>query len=113
MKRKKDPNYANSNFGSFFFPNGRPNPTIQKLHMHRPMAPATYVTEDGFVGCQGEEKPLVLTRLDQPHSVGECQGREVGRGGLMGEGTPHGRRGMGQEKGFMVRIPGKEMTYEM
>jgi len=32
--------------------------------MDRPMAPAAYVTEDGLVGNQWEEKPLVLSRLD-------------------------------------------------
>jgi len=34
--------------------------------MDRPMAPAAYVAEDGFVGHQWEEKPLVLPRLDPP-----------------------------------------------
>jgi len=30
------------------------------------MAPAAYVAEDGLVGHQWEEKPLVLPRLDPP-----------------------------------------------
>jgi len=32
--------------------------------MDRPMAPAAYVAEDGLVGHQWKEKPLVLPRLD-------------------------------------------------
>jgi len=50
------------------------------------MAPTAYVAEDGLVGHQWEEKPLVLPRLD-PH-VGECQGRESGKGSGWGVGTP-------------------------
>jgi len=61
--------------------------------MDRPMAPATYVAEDGLVGHQTEEKP----RLDRPPppSVGEYQGGEIGRGGWMGGRTPieEGRTG--------------------
>jgi hypothetical protein len=34
--------------------------TNQRLHMKGPMAPATYVAEDGLVGHQLEEGPLVL-----------------------------------------------------
>jgi len=57
--------------------------------MDRPMAPSGYVAEDGVVGHQWEEKPLVLQRLDpNSPSVGECPGREAGRGGWMGGGTP-------------------------
>jgi hypothetical protein len=33
-------------------------------YMERPMAPATYVAEDGIVGHQWEERPFVLRRLD-------------------------------------------------
>jgi hypothetical protein len=34
--------------------------------MVRPMAPAAYVAEDGFVRNQWEERPLVLGRLNAP-----------------------------------------------
>jgi len=44
--------------------------------MNRPVAPDAYVAEDGFVGYQWEEKPLVLPRL----SLGECQGGEAEAG---------------------------------
>jgi hypothetical protein len=50
------------------------------------MAPAAYVAEDSLVGHQWEERPLVLKRLDAP-SVGECQGRETGMGGLVSRGS--------------------------
>jgi len=50
------------------------------------MAPAAYVAEDGLVGHQWEEKPLVLPRLGP--SVGECHGEEAGREGGWGRGTP-------------------------
>jgi len=34
--------------------------------MDRPMSPASYVAEDGLVGHQWEEKPVVLPRLNNP-----------------------------------------------
>jgi hypothetical protein len=34
--------------------------------MKGPMVIATYVAEDDLVGCQWEEKPLILRRLDAP-----------------------------------------------
>jgi len=58
--------------------------------MNRPMAPAAYVTKDVFVGHPWEEKPLCT--LDSP-SVGENQVGEAGRGGCLGEGNCHRRRG--------------------
>jgi len=39
------------------------------------MAPSTYVTEDGLVWHQWEERPLVLSRLDVPGWGG---GRKMG-----------------------------------
>jgi len=51
------------------------------------MAPAAYVAEDGLAGHQWEEKPLYLPKLDSP-SAGECQGREEGKWGSWGGGTP-------------------------
>ena len=38
---------------------------VYELHLG-PMAPATYVAEDGLVGHQWEKKPLILRRLDAP-----------------------------------------------
>ena len=55
--------------------------------MDRPMALAAYIAEDGLVGHQWEEKPLVVPRLDIP-SVGECKVRESGIGGDWRGGTP-------------------------
>ena len=37
-----------------------------KVHMEGPMAPAPYTAEDGLVGHQWEEGPLVLKRLNTP-----------------------------------------------
>jgi hypothetical protein len=34
--------------------------------MKGPMAPATYIAEDGLVGHQWEERPLVQWRLHAP-----------------------------------------------
>jgi hypothetical protein len=43
-------------------PHGAPRDwtTNQRVHMEGPMAPATYVAEDGLVGHQWEERPLGL-----------------------------------------------------
>ena len=54
------------------------------------MAPATYIAEDGLVGHQCEERSLVMGRLDRCPCVGECQGLEVGVGGLMSRGREEG-----------------------
>jgi hypothetical protein len=40
---------------------------------------AAYVAEDGLISHHWEERPFVLQRLYAP---GECQGQEVGVGGL-------------------------------
>jgi hypothetical protein len=53
-------------------------------------------------GHQWEERPLVLRRL----SVGECQNKEEGVGGLV-------TRGRRDETGFSEGKPGKEITFEM
>jgi hypothetical protein len=53
------------------------------------MALAAYVAEDGLVGHQWQERPLVLWKLYAP-GIGECQGQELGVGGL-------GSRGEGRE----------------
>jgi hypothetical protein len=37
---------------------------LKRVHMERPMVPATYVAEDGLVGHLWEERTLVLGRLD-------------------------------------------------
>jgi len=61
------------------------------------MSPAAYAAEEGFVGHQWKEKPLVLPRLDSP-SVGECHGWGVGR---------DRRRGGEWDTGLISRKPGK------
>jgi hypothetical protein len=53
--------------------------------MEEPKAPATYVAENGLIGHQWEERPLVLLKA-QCSSVGECQDRESGLGGLVSRG---------------------------
>jgi hypothetical protein len=58
------------------------------------MAPAAYVAEDGFVGHQWEERPLV-EKARCPR-VEECQGREVGVGGLVSRGKGVGIGGFGR-----------------
>jgi hypothetical protein len=68
------------------------------------MAPAAYVAEDGLVGHQWEEKPLVLWWLYAP--VGEFQGQEEGVGGLVCRGSGEGI------EGFETN-PGKWITFEM
>jgi hypothetical protein len=45
------------------------------------MSLAAYVAEDGLVGHHWEERPLGLANFICP-STGECQGQEVGVGGL-------------------------------
>jgi hypothetical protein len=42
---------------------------------------AAYVAEDGLVGHHWEERPLAIANFICP-STGECQGQEVGVGGL-------------------------------
>ena len=45
------------------------------------MSLTAYVVEDGLVGHQWEERPLGLINFISP-STEECQGQEVGVGGL-------------------------------
>jgi hypothetical protein len=59
---------------------------------------AAYVAEDGLVGHHWKERPLVLQRLYICHSTEECQGKEVGVGGL---GSRGGRTVIGK---FQVSI---------
>jgi len=70
------------------------------------MAPTAYVAEDGLVGHQWEEKPLVLP------CMGECQGREAGRHGCLGRGNILIEEGEGN-RGFIDGKLGKEITFEM
>jgi hypothetical protein len=44
----------------------RDKTTNQRVHVEGPMAPAAYVAENGLVGHQWEERPLVLRRLNAP-----------------------------------------------
>jgi len=46
--------------------------------MDRPMTPASYLEEDGLVGCQWVDKPLFLPRLDP--QCRELSGRSVWKG---------------------------------
>ena len=55
---------------------------------------ATYVSEDGLVGHHWEERPLGLANFICL-STGECQGQEVGVGGL-------GSRAGGGHGGLLV-----------
>jgi len=79
--------------------------------MGRPMAPAVYVAEDGLVGHQWEEEPLVLPRLDAPAQGNVRGGRKwgwLGRGNTLIEEGERER-----DKGLMVGKPGKGKTFEM
>jgi len=67
------------------------------------VAPDAYVAEDGLVGHQWEEKPLVLPRLDP-----QCRGISGAGGGCGGE-HPYRRRGGGWDRGLMSRKMGKEI----
>jgi hypothetical protein len=63
------------------------------------MASDTYASEDGLVGYQFKERPLVLCP-----SVGECLGQEVGMGGLEVEhGEAGGNKGRGLSEGDLER----------
>ena len=53
---------------------------------------AAYVAEDGLVGHHWEEKPLGIANFTCPN-IGECQGQEVGVGGL-GIRAAEGYRGL-------------------
>jgi len=55
--------------------------------MDIPIAPAACVAEDGLVGHQKEEKPLILQRLPPAPNVGECQGGQVRMGVWLGRGN--------------------------
>jgi len=55
------------------------------VHLDTPMAPAAFVTDDGFVGHQWEEKPLVLPRLDLPVEWNVSAGRQEAV--VIGEGN--------------------------
>ena len=56
---------------------------------------AAYAAEDGLASHQWEERPLVLRKILGP-SMKECQGQEVGVGGL-------GSRGRGEGIGDFYR----------
>jgi hypothetical protein len=47
------------------------------------MAPVAYVAEDGLLGHLWEERPLGPVKA-WCHIIGDCQGQEVGVGGLGG-----------------------------
>jgi hypothetical protein len=56
--------------------------TKERVCMEGPMVPASYVSEDGLVGHQCEERPLILWRLNAPVYRNARLGRKewVGRG---------------------------------
>jgi hypothetical protein len=64
-----------------------------------------YVAEDGLVSHQWEERPW---KIIGP-STGECQGQEVGVGGMGGLGSRAG----GGYRGLSERKLGKEIAFEM
>jgi hypothetical protein len=70
------------------------------------MALAAYVSEDGLVGHQWEEMPLVLWRFYAP-SIGECLGLGSGSG-WVGE-----QREGGEDSGFLEGKLRKGITFEM
>jgi len=76
------------------------------------MAAAAYVVEDGLVGHQWEEKPLVLSRLNAPVEGMSGLGRWEEAGGRVGE-HPYRRRGRGWDRRFMNGKTGKGITSEM
>jgi hypothetical protein len=53
---------------------------------------AAYIAEDGLVGHHREERPLGIANFICP-STGDCQGQEVGVGGL-GSRAGGGYRGL-------------------
>jgi len=71
------------------------------------MDPVAYVAEDGLVGHEWEERPLVLLRLDGP-----VQGNVST--GWVGGGAPSQKQGERCcDRGFMDRKAGKGITFEM
>ena len=65
------------------------------------MAPATNVAEDGIVGHQWEEGPLVLGRLNAPVQEKARAGRQEWVGRQVGGGLPPQKQGEeGWDGGF-------------
>jgi len=82
----------------------------QRLHMDRLMAPVAYVAEDGLVGHQWWEKPLVLPRLDL--QVKENMGMGGGRNeGCLG--TSNTLIEKGEEDGLVAYGQETRMAFEM
>ena len=78
--------------------------------MEGPVAPATYVAEDGLVEHQWD---LLGPGKARWPSVGECQSGEAGVGGWV-EGTPSYKQGKGDwDRGVPERKPGKGINFEM
>jgi hypothetical protein len=78
--------------------------TNQIIHMEGPMAPVTYVAEDGLVGHQWQEQALDLRVFD----AGACQSGKAGVGRWVVK-YPHRGRGNGA-RGFLGGRPGKGIT---
>ena len=69
------------------------------------VALAIYVAEDGLLGHQWEERPLVLLRLYAP-----IEGNSRTRNGSGWVGEP---RDWGGDRGFSLRKLGKGITFKM
>jgi len=79
--------------------------------MDRPLAPAAYIAEDGLVGHQWEENPLVLPRLN-PQCRGMPGKRE--KGCVVGCGNTLIEEEVGGwVREVMNRKQGKGITFEM
>lgn len=78
--------------------------TNQRVHIEGSMAPVPYVAEDGFVGHQWVENPLVLPRLPPLPSVGQCHRGEAGR---WVEGWRNTLRSRGRGDGRVIQEQGK------
>jgi hypothetical protein len=70
------------------------------------MAPATYATENGLVGCQWEEQPLGPEGVRCP-SVGEYQGGRMRVDGWVGEHPHRGTEERGWDREFPKGKPGR------
>jgi hypothetical protein len=69
------------------------------------MALAAYIAEDGLVGHQWEERPLVMKVLCS--SIGECQAQELGVGWLGSGGRREGIGGFQKanwERGYHLKF---------
>jgi hypothetical protein len=78
--------------------------TNQRVHIEQPMALAKYVAEDGLVGHQWQERPLVLWRFNA-----QCRGMPGWEGGCgwVGGGASSQKQGEGNRRGGFRRRNGE------